>query len=532
MSFHAVRENPPSFESLISHLADRLLRAPLGMLDGEIEAALREIGKFFDADRCGLLAVQSDRKSVRISHAWYAEGLECVRTETNLAELFPWCYEKLIKQGDWVAFSSLSETPPEAAVDRKGWNGCGVKSALLMPLVTGEQMWRIGILQTLHQERDWPEECFMGFRLFGEICAYTLERRKVEQSLSIQQNHVEEQLRHTKEKLKLARDQMRQAKIGMGEQFSADSDEALIIGESRRARDMLSNARRVAGTDSAVLITGETGTGKELLAEAIHEMSARSGNQMIKVNCAALPSTLIESELFGREKGAYTGAMTQQVGRFELAHDSTLFLDEIGELSSELQVKLLRILQEGQFERVGGRRTLKVNVRIIAATNRNLAAMVKEGKFRLDLFYRLNVFPIEAPPLRERSEDIPLLTWRFLRYFSQKTSKPIDSISDATMETLQAYSWPGNIRELRNLIERAVIMSDTKVLCVDFPSAEMELTAGPSTLADMERHLIVEVLQRTGWRVGGKTGAAVQLGVLRTTLQSKMKKLGIYRPVV
>ena len=396
MSLQAAIDNHTSFESLISHLVDRLLRAPLGALDSEIEGGAMEIAKFFDADRCGLLAVYNDRKLVRVSHAWCGEGLECVLTETNFSELFPWCYEKLIKRREPVAFSSLSETPPEASIDRKSWNVCGVKSALLMPLVTGEHVWHIGIIQTLQQERDWPEDNFTGFRLFGEICAYALERRMVERSLSTQQNHVEEQLRHTKEKLKLARDQMRQAKIGMGEQFSADSDDALIIGESRRARDMLSKARRVAGTDSAVLITGETGTGKELLAETIHEMSARSGNQMIKVNCAALPSTLIESELFGREKGAYTGAMTQQVGRFELAHDSTLFLDEIGELSSDLQVKLLRILQEGQFERVGGRRTLKVNVRIIAATNRNLATMVKEGKFRLDLFYRLNVFPIEA----------------------------------------------------------------------------------------------------------------------------------------
>ena len=286
---------------------------------------------------------------------------------------------------------------------------------------------------------------------------------------------------------------------------------------------------QVARIDSSVLLLGETGTGKELLARAIHRMSLRKDRTLVTVNCASLPPTLIESELFGREKGAYTGAMTKMIGRFEIANGSTLFLDEIGELPFDLQSKLLRVLEEGNFERLGSTKPLHVNVRIIAATNRDLEHDVKNGKFRQDLFYRLNVFPIVIPPLRERPEDIPLLVQAFVKEFQKKMRKEIESIPKKTMQALQSYSWPGNVRELRNVIEHAMILNKGKTLDVHVPKHTYPETAATGTLENMERRHIVAVLEKTGWRIAGQGGAAEVLGLKRTTLQAKMKKLGIKR---
>ena len=292
---------------------------------------------------------------------------------------------------------------------------------------------------------------------------------------------------------------------------------------------MLAQAKRVAPTDATVLITGETGTGKELLARAVHDMSGRSSKTMVTVNCAALPPALIESELFGREKGAYTGAMTRQSGRFEMADGSSLFLDEIGELPLEVQVKLLRVLQDGQFERLGSNHTLTADVRVIAATNRDLAAMVRDGSFRADLYHRLNVYPIEVPPLRARAADIPLLVRKFVQEFNKKMGKSIDSISRPAMERLKHYPWPGNIRELHNLVERAMIVSDGRSLTIDLPAGAAGPTAVPVTLEEVERKHIRDVLEGVHWRVSGKGGAAEILGLRPTTLHSRMKKLGISR---
>ena len=295
-------------------------------------------------------------------------------------------------------------------------------------------------------------------------------------------------------------------------------------------RKVLAQAEQVAQTESTVLLLGETGTGKELLARAIHSMSSRKNLPLMTVNCASLPPTLIESELFGRERGAYTGALTKMVGRFEVADGSTLFLDEIGELSVDLQSKLLRVLEEGRFERLGSTKTLRVDVRIIAATNRDLAQEVKDGRFRKDLYYRLNVFPIEIPPLRERREDIPLLVWAFVREFQKRMGKEIESIPRKNIDALQAYPWPGNVRELRNVIERAMIVSSGKTLTVQAPKPVSLESEDAFSLEDTERRHILSVLERTGWRVAGKSGAAETLDINRSTLLSKMKKLGIRRP--
>lgn len=303
-----------------------------------------------------------------------------------------------------------------------------------------------------------------------------------------------------------------------------------IVGESRAIKKVLMAAERVAKENTCVLIMGETGTGKEILARAIHNLSPRKGRSMIRVNCAALPGSLIESELFGREKGAFTGAASRQVGRFEAADNSTIFLDEIGDLPMELQAKLLRVLEDGTFERLGSSKTISVDVRVIAATNHDLAELVQNDMFRRDLYYRLNVFPIVVPPLRERKEDIPLMVWAFVEEFSQSMGKSIKNIPRKIMEDLQSYHWPGNVRELKNVIERGMIMSSGSTLRIQQQRVDTTTTVKDMSLEDVERDHIKQVLQATGWRVSGKNGASRLLGLKDSTLRSRMKKLGIARP--
>jgi len=305
-----------------------------------------------------------------------------------------------------------------------------------------------------------------------------------------------------------------------------------IIGNSAALESVFGEVERVAPTDSTVLIQGETGTGKELIARAIHNISSRCGRPFVKLNCAAIPFDLLESELFGHEKGAFTGAIAQKVGRFEMADKGTLFLDEIGDIPLALQPKLLRVLQEQEFERLGSARTHQVDVRLVAATNRDLADMVKRGEFRSDLYYRVNVFPILLPPLRARSEDIPALVSHFVEVYGRRMGKQIDHIPPATISALSSYQWPGNIRELQNFIERSVILSDGTVLSP--PLAELERSPvaeplGAVTLKDAERDHILKTLMQTRWVVAGPNGAAARLGMKRSTLYFRMQKLGISR---
>jgi formate hydrogenlyase transcriptional activator len=306
-----------------------------------------------------------------------------------------------------------------------------------------------------------------------------------------------------------------------------------IIGHSPALKSALVDVERVAPTASTVLVLGETGTGKELIAHAIHNLSARCGRPFVTLNCAAIPFDLLESELFGHEKGAFTGAIAQKIGRFEMADTGTLFLDEIGDLPLALQPKLLRVLQEQEFERLGSGRTHHINVRLVAATHRDLAQMAARNEFRSDLYYRLNVFPVVVPPLRERREDIPLLVSHFVEVFARRMGKRIDLIPEKTTNALMAYDWPGNVRELQNLIERAVIRSDNGVLPNPLPRSEEDAyttTLSEGTFMDSQRALILQSLEATGWVIGGPLGAAARLGLKRTTLVSKMKRLGIYRP--
>ena len=327
-------------------------------------------------------------------------------------------------------------------------------------------------------------------------------------------------------------------KLGKTAQDNRDRGFERIVGSSRALESALALVERVAPTPSAVLVLGETGTGKELIARAIHNLSPRYDRPFITLNCAAIPHDLLESELFGHEKGAFTGAISQKIGRFESADKGTLFLDEVGEIPSTLQPKLLRVLQEQEFERLGSGRTHQVDVRLVAATNRDLAQMVAHGEFRSDLYYRLNVFPISLPPLRARSEDIATLVEYFAAIFSRRFGKQIDSIPSETMSAFQSYSWPGNVRELQNLVERAVILADDGVLANPFSaSAPESLAIGAASkkpsetkLTDMERAFILQTLDQVGWKVGGRNGAAARLGLNRTTLIHKMKKLQIKRP--
>ena len=342
--------------------------------------------------------------------------------------------------------------------------------------------------------------------------------------------NLEEQVVERTAEIKKLKDRIEQENIYLRKEIEVKHKHAEIIGNCEPVRKMLSAAEQVAETDSTVLILGETGTGKELLARAIHKLSLHKDRQMVTLNCAAIPETLLESELFGREKGAFTGAMTRQIGRFEIADGSTIFLDEIGEMPLEVQAKLLRVLQEGQFERLGNPRTISVNVRVIASTNRDLARATAAGKFREDLYYRLNVFSVTAPPLRDRIGDIPLLVWAFVKEFEKSMGKTIEKIPQKNIDALHQYPWPGNIRELRNVVENAMIISKGRVLQLNPPAGLSTNLHKDLKLEVVERSHIIDVLNKTSWRVSGQKGAANLLGLKPTTLEARMKKLGITRP--
>jgi formate hydrogenlyase transcriptional activator len=345
-----------------------------------------------------------------------------------------------------------------------------------------------------------------------------------------ERKEMEAQLQQRLRDIEQLKRKLEKENIYLREEIELQSLHEEIVGRSPAMKRILAQVEQVARTDATVLIEGETGTGKELLARSVHRLSARKDRPLVTVNCAALPPTLIESELFGREKGAYTGALTRMTGRFEMADGATLFLDEIGELPLDVQAKLLRVLEQGRFERLGSTRPLQVNVRIIAASNRDLGRNVEDGKFRKDLYYRLNVFPIAVPPLRERPQDIPLLVWTFVRQHEKKMGKRIEHIPRKSMEDLQQYPWPGNARELRNVVEHAMIVSSGKTLQVRAPQKASSEIFANLTMEELEHKHILTVLQKSGWRLSGQGGAAQILGLKRTTLQSKMKKLGIKRP--
>jgi transcriptional regulator with GAF, ATPase, and Fis domain len=368
------------------------------------------------------------------------------------------------------------------------------------------------------EERAWPEQLAAQMQLVANVFANALERKRADA-----------ELREALETVSRLQEKLAAENVELREELGAHHVGDLVV-ESPPMKEVVALAQKVAKTDATALILGETGTGKERLARLIHDASTRQHRRLVVVNCAALPSTLVESELFGHEKGAFTGAVSRQIGRFELAHGSTLFLDEIGELPLEAQAKLLRVLQEGTLERVGSTESRTVDVRFIAATNRDLAEEVRAGRFRQDLYFRLNVFPIHVPPLRERREDIPPLVAAFISELGEKMGKRIKGVNRTSIEALQRHQWPGNVRQLRNTIERAMILAPGPTLVVPDPGGAVVSHLPGLKLADVEREHILAVLARTRWRVRGQSGAAELLGLKPSTLESRMAKLGIRRP--
>jgi formate hydrogenlyase transcriptional activator len=414
----------------------------------------------------------------------------------------------------------------------------GLRSFCWLPLTTARR--QLGTLGFACKQPSAFDEADVGFlQLAANQVAVA-----VENALAFQE--IEAAFRE----IATLKDQLAKEKAYLEDEVRTEQNFGEIVGESAALRGVLKKVETVAPTDSTVLVCGETGTGKELVARALHELSPRKGRTFVKLNCAAIPTGLLESELFGHEKGAFTGAVSQKIGRFELAHQGTLFLDEVGDIPPELQPKLLRVLQEQEFERLGSTKTLRVDVRLVAATNRDLARMVTDGRFREDLYYRLNVFPVVLPPLRERPDDVPRLVRHFTQGFARRMGRRIETISSAVMEALVRYPWPGNVRELQNVIERAVILSPGSSLQVPLGDLQRDEGGGmrdegkqqassfhpssfiphpPKTLADAEREHILGALRETGWVVGGPKGAAARLGMKRSLLYWKMKKLGISR---
>ncbi len=505
------------FQDMLSNLSASFIDIKASEIDKNIERGLQLVVQNLDLDRGNLFEFSRDHKKLTLTHSSAREGIKH-SPRILYSPHQPWFTQKLLG-GEIVCFSQPTELPDEAQAEKEYLLKEGIQSAMFFPLEAAGVVQGGITLSSMRREQKWPEALIQRCKLLTQIFSNALLRKRADDKIGEAFNEI-----------KQLKDRLEQENIYLREEIEVNYRHEEIIGRSKPVMEMLNRAEQVAKTDSTVLILGETGTGKELLARSIHKLSKYKNRQMVKVNCAALPATLIESELFGREKGAYTGAMTRQIGRFEIADGSTIFLDEIGELPLDVQAKLLRVLQEGQFERLGNPQTISVNVRIIASTNRDLARAVSEGKFREDLYYRLNVFPITVPPLRDRIEDIPMLVWSLVKEYEKSIGKTIEKISQPSIDALYRYPWPGNIRELRNIIENAMIISTGKTLKLVPPVLSSPDAAKTFKLEVVERNHIIDVLEKTSWRVSGERGAAKLLGLKPTTLESRMKKIGIVWP--
>lgn len=504
------------FEALLSALSAEFINMDVSEVDARIVQGLKGVHDFLGYDRVSLWLFSPEDGRCRLTYSHSHQDIK--QPPPVIDDIIP-VWVNMARQGEMFMVDDVQSLPDTFWREKKYCKDQGgIKSMFFIPLRVGSEVHGLMSVVSYRRKRQWADVFVQRFRLLGEIFANALERKRIDEKIQKAFAEIEKLSNQLQAENFFLRDQI-QFELKQGE----------IIGESEAVRKILLQAGQVADTASTVLLLGETGTGKELLARAIHNQSARRDKPMVKLNCAALPATLIEAELFGREKGAYTGAAARQIGRFEAANGSTIFLDEIGELPLELQSKLLRVLQEGQFERLGSNDPVTVDVRVIAATNRDLAQQVKEGRFRGDLYYRLNVFPIHLPPLRERKEDIPLLVWAMVKELSRVFGKPIESISKKNMDALMRYAWPGNIRELRNTIERALILNNGPTLVITVPTDQTEVASHSYSIKSVEKAHILSVLEKTGWRVRGKSGAAALLEIPPTTLESKMKKLGIAR---
>jgi transcriptional regulator with GAF, ATPase, and Fis domain len=504
------------FEALLSDLSSDFINVAVSEVDRKIEEALQKVAGFLEFDRCSIWRLSPDDGKLVLTHFFGVPGIKPL--PPVIVDSIPeWL--NLVRKGEIFEVADTDDMPDNFWREKEYCKvQGGIKSILFIPVRVGGQVTGTINFVSHSVKREWPDELIQRLRLLWDIFSNALERK-----------HANQKIQNALAEIKQLRNRLEAENIYLRDQIDTEYMHDEIIGISESIQNVLSQAGQVAKTNATVLILGETGTGKELIARAIHSQSSRKSRAMIKVNCAALPSALIEAELFGHEKGAYTGALSSRIGRFEAANGSTIFLDEIGELPLDLQSKLLRVLQEGQFERLGSHKPIDVDIRVIAATNRSLAQAVRDGSFREDLYYRLNVFPIFVPTLRERREDIPMLAWAMVKEFSKEFGKTIDQIPRKNMEAMERYHWPGNIRELRNLVERAMILCSGTTLVIDVPDMSVTSSALPMTIESVERLHIISVLEKTGWRIRGTGGAAEILGLKPTTLNSRMKKLGIRR---
>ena len=537
-------EAAPDFDALLWDLFLRLMDVPGDRVEAEILSAQRQMCRALGLDRSTLWqASPDDGTKLRVTHFYDAandslatssidgsveleQGSEfplpagrSITKHADASDHFPWVTQRVLA-GETVVLDVIDRLPAPAAADAASFSSFGTKSTVVVPLKAHESILGALSFATTRQAREWPEALVARFERVAQVFAKALARRETEG-----------QLHAALDDLKRLRDQLQRENFYLRDEIRERRNPAQIIGTSGAIHRTLDLIDQVAPTGATVLLLGETGTGKERVAAAIHELSSRRSRSMVKVNCAAIPATLIESELFGRERGAYTGALTSQIGRFELANGSTIFLDEVGDLPIETQTKLLRVIENREFERLGSPKSVHVDVRIIAATNKDLHEAVRNGRFREDLLFRLNVFPIQLPALRERPEDIPLLVKAIVDELGATMGRQFDAISRASLLALQHYHWPGNIRELRNVVERAMITTDGSVLNIEPPSASLRVGgAERRTLKALERDHVQAVLQQTGWRIRGPRGAAAILGLPPTTLENRMGRLGIVRP--
>ncbi len=510
------------FERLVGDLSARFAGLVADEIDDVLLESLAALGEFFAADRIQLSEITRDSK-VRVTHSWSRAGIEAVPVGTMWAAMIPGAL-KTVRAGEIFSFSNIEELTDERfSVDRQAFLELGTQAHLSVPVEVGGEILGVLTFGVLSGPRDWPDAQVNRLRLMAQVFGNALTRRDADRQLQASLAEVQ----NLKQRL-LAESRYLEKEIAETGRFEE------IIGESQAMRAILHQVDQVAPTDATILILGETGTGKELIARTVHRSSTRSHRPLVKINCATLPSALIESELFGHERGAFTGAVKRKIGRFEVADGGTIFLDEIGDLPLDLQVKLLRVLQDGEFERLGSTEVQTTDVRVIAATNRDLLQAIEGGGFRADLYYRLRVVPIELPPLRDRREDIPLLVWHFVRRHQIGQHKTIRRIPNQLSKALVGYDWPGNVRELANVIERAVILTQGETLVVDetfiHEASSRPAGTGSDDLQSVERAHIVDTLEKCGWKVKGSGNAAERLGLNPSTLRARMKKLGIHRP--
>ncbi len=513
------------FQDFVAGISSRLIAVDEDDPDAALTDCMAEVCDFLDSDRARIFWINREKMNIELEFYWNQHGGAPVM---NLSlTTFPWLASQIFS-GESVRLSTIDAMPPEASKDLETARSMGLTSIVAVPLRVSTDALGLLAFGNISDDREWSDQMLTDIRVIADLFAGVVGRINARNAL----NAALAKLREAKERLEAENIYLRQ-------EISTTHGFDEICGESPQLRMCLQQVQQVAGTTTSVLIQGETGTGKELIARAIHERSLRADRPLVKVNCAALPSNLIESELFGHEKGAFTGAHTRKRGRFDLADGGTLFLDEIGDFPLELQGKLLRVLQEGEFQRLGGTDNIEVDVRLIAATNRNLQQAVDNGEFRADLYYRINTFPINLPRLTEREGDIPILAEHFAKKQATLLGKNVTAISATMMEHLNSYSWPGNIRELESVIQRALISSDGPViespesiaiLARPESAGRSDAVSGIVDLSAAERAHIEDVLSQARWVIGGADGAAEKLGIPPSTLRSKMKKLGIQRP--